>query len=112
MQIHIGPMLDAPVSLSSYELCSVDLEDFLLLMSYIPSGFYTILASSSIGLPELCRMGFYMDIPNRAVSFKLSLALPPSPLSLLLCIISCCMPSYLFLSTLGRFTNMAKESTN
>jgi len=48
----VGPEPAAPVSVSSYELCSVDLADPLLVSS-IPSGSHTSSASSSMGFPEL-----------------------------------------------------------
>jgi hypothetical protein len=43
----------AAVSVSLYGLCSVDLECFILLVSSIPSGSYSLSASSSMGFPEL-----------------------------------------------------------
>lgn len=43
----------ASVSRSSYDLCSVEEEDLPLLVSSIPSGSYSLSASSSTGFPEL-----------------------------------------------------------
>ena len=63
-------MLAAPVSVSSYELCSVDLEGLVLLVSSICSGSYTLSASSS----EHQGKGFDGGIPLRVESSKVYLS--------------------------------------
>ena len=47
MQTCEGPVLAASVSVSSYKLCTVDLEYFVLLVSSFLSGSYTLSAFSS-----------------------------------------------------------------
>ena len=42
MQTPVGPVISASVSLTSYELCSVALEDLVLLVSSILSDSYTL----------------------------------------------------------------------
>ena len=49
MQTRVDPEHAASVSVSSQEHCSVDLEDLVLIVSSIPSGPYTISASSLVG---------------------------------------------------------------
>lgn len=38
MQVHVGPLLAASVSVSSHDPCSIDLESLILLLSSIPPG--------------------------------------------------------------------------
>lgn len=66
MQNHAGPV--------SVHMCigHVGIESFVFLMSFIPSGSYTLSASSSTGLPEPCGGGFDENIPVRAESSKVS----------------------------------------
>ena len=52
MQTFIGPVLSAAASVSSYGPCLVDSEGLALLEPSIPSGSYTLSASSSVGFPE------------------------------------------------------------
>lgn len=53
MQTHVDSALSALGSVSSYELCSVDLEGLVLLVSYILSASYTLSVSSFLGYSEL-----------------------------------------------------------
>lgn len=79
MQAWAVPVLAVLVSVSSYDLCSVDFEGPVLLVPSIPSASCTISASSSVGFPELWGKGFEGIIPSRAVCYKVSLlSLSPS----------------------------------
>lgn len=72
MQSHsicAGPVLAALVSVSSYELCSADLQSLDLLVSYIPSSSHT---SFFKGFLEPQKEGFDADIPFRAEYSKVS----------------------------------------
>ena len=58
MQTHGAPGLAASIFVSSYELCSVDLEGLVLLGSFMPSDSYCLSVSSSVGLLELWGKSF------------------------------------------------------
>lgn len=53
VQTHVGPVVVASVSASSYVLHLVDSEGFILLASLIPSDSYNPSISSSTGFSEL-----------------------------------------------------------
>ena len=53
LQTHVGPVLNVSVSVSSYEVCSVDLSGLVLLVSSVISDSYILSVSSSTGFPEL-----------------------------------------------------------
>lgn len=53
VQVHVGPVPSASVSVSLYDLCSVDLEGLIILVPVIQFGSYTLSASSSVEFSEL-----------------------------------------------------------
>ena len=65
-------MLDVSISVSSYELCSVDSEDPFLLLFPIPFGPDTLYASSSTGLPELQEYRFDENFTFTALCSQIS----------------------------------------
>lgn len=67
-------MLAASVSVISYKLCSVDLEDLVFLVSSIFSCSYIHSASSSMGIPDLPRERFDGDSLLRTVCSKIILS--------------------------------------
>ena len=72
VQTCAGPVLAASVSVSSYKLCSVDLEGLVLLVYTILSCHNTFSASFSIGFPEFQGKGFDGSILSRAMCSKVS----------------------------------------
>ena len=66
VQNHAGPV---PVHMC---IGHVGIESFVFLMSFIPSGSYTLSASSATGRPEPCGGGFDGNLPVRAESSKVS----------------------------------------
>ena len=87
-----GPVIAASVSVSSYELCSVALEGFVLLGPFVHSLFPIPSASSSTEFPELCGRDL-MEISHLELCILRSLTL---------CIMSGCESLYLFPSAAGR----------
>ena len=66
MQTRVDPGDAASVSVSSYELCSVDLKGLVILVSSIHFDSHTPSASSSMRFPKLSTEGFDGDIPFKA----------------------------------------------
>ena len=87
----------APDSVSSYELCLVDLADLVLVVSSIPSGSHTS-ASFSVGFPQLWGKEL-MEASHSELCAPRSFSLfPHKYLSVGLCVCSLSLPLWLRLS--------------
>ena len=71
-QTHVGPMVVAPVSVSSYVSFLVDSVGHVLLVSSIRSASYNLSDSSSMEFPEPGEERHEEDVPVKTESSKLS----------------------------------------